>query len=60
MKDFFLTVKDRLGIASEFLRFLWKQKLWWLIPMVLMLLFVGLVIVLSQTPAVAPFIYTLF
>ena len=49
-----------MGIVAEILRFLWKEKLWWLMPMILMLLFLGILIVLSQIPAVAPFIYTLF
>jgi len=48
------------GIMARFLRFIWKQKAWWLVPMILLLLSVGLMVFLSQSPEVAPFVYTLF
>ena len=50
----------RLGIAGELLQFMWKRKLWWLMPMVFVLLVVGLLLVLAQSSAIGPFIYTLF
>ena len=51
---------DRLGVAGELLVFLWVRKLWWMIPMVVVLLAFGLLLVLAQSSAIAPFIYTLF
>ena len=42
------------------LAFLWERKLWWLMPMVLVLLVFGLLLIVAQSSAVAPFIYTLF
>jgi len=45
---------------SEMLGFLWRRKLWWMIPMVTVLLLFGLLIVLAQSTVVGPFIYTLF
>lgn len=51
---------SRLGIMAELVAFLWKCKLWWLIPMVLVLLLFGLLLIFAQTSGVAPFIYTLF
>jgi drug/metabolite transporter superfamily protein YnfA len=51
---------SRLGILGELLFFLWKRKLWWLIPMVIILVLFGLLLVLTQSSVVAPFIYTLF
>ncbi|MBI4240697.1 MAG: hypothetical protein HY613_03180 [Candidatus Rokubacteria bacterium] len=51
---------DRFGVAGELLIFLWERKLWWMIPMVLVLLGFGLLLVLAQSSAIAPFIYTLF
>jgi Family of unknown function (DUF5989) len=53
-------LKNRLGIAGELLSFLWQQRLWWLIPMVIMLLAVGGLLVTAQSSALGPFIYTLF
>ncbi|MCU0497904.1 MAG: DUF5989 family protein [Anaerolineae bacterium] len=51
---------SRLGIIGELLGFLWKRKLYWLIPMVLTLLIFAFIIVLGSNSAIAPFIYTLF
>ena len=50
----------KLGIMGELLQFFWERKLWWLMPMVVTLLLLGLLIVFTQGTAVAPFIYTLF
>ncbi len=54
------SLRVRLGIAGELLAFLWERKLWWMIPMVLVLLVVGGLIVTAQSTAIGPFIYTLF
>jgi hypothetical protein len=50
----------RFGIASELLHFFWERKLWWLTPMILLLLICGFLIIFAQSSAIAPFIYTLF
>ena len=50
----------RAGIIGELLGFLWERKLWWMIPMVFMLLMLGLILIFAQSSAIAPFIYTLF
>jgi len=50
----------KLGVMRELLVFLWERKLWWLMPMVLVLLVFGLLLIFAQSSAVAPFIYTLF
>ncbi|MCL5958838.1 MAG: DUF5989 family protein [Chloroflexi bacterium] len=47
-------------IMGELLAFLWQRKLWWLIPMVLVLLLFGLLLVFAQASSIAPFIYPLF
>ena len=53
-------MKTRFGIAAELLTFLWQRRLWWLIPMVLVLLVFGGLMVTAQSSALGPFIYTLF
>ena len=58
--SYFKRVFARLGILGELLQFFWERKLWWLMPMILTLLLLGLLIVFTQGTAVAPFIYTLF
>ena len=50
----------RVGIMRELLGFLWAQKLWWLTPMVVVLLILGILLIFAQSSAIAPFIYTLF
>ena len=56
----FGTILTRLGTVGELLQFLWERKLWWLYPMILVLLLFGLLMVFAQTSPIAPFIYTLF
>jgi hypothetical protein len=50
----------QLGIIGELLRFLWQRKLWWMIPMIIVLVLFITLIISAQGSAVAPFIYTLF
>jgi hypothetical protein len=50
----------RMGIVGELLSFLWKRKLWWLLPMLLAIVLLGLLLVFAQASPIAPFIYTLF
>ena len=53
-------ITGRIGIAGELIEFLWARKLWWLIPLVSMLLLLGMLIVFGSASGVGPFIYTLF
>jgi len=50
----------RMQILTELIEFLWEQKLWWMIPMVVVLVTVGMLFILTQNSVIAPFIYTLF
>jgi uncharacterized protein DUF5989 len=47
-------------VLSEFVQFLSQEKKYWLVPIVIVFVLFGLLIVFSQSSAVAPFIYTLF
>jgi len=60
MANFFKGMITNMGVAGELLVFLWQRKLWWLIPMVAVLLLFGLLLIFATTSGVAPFIYTLF
>ena len=51
--------KAQTNIIREFVDFLRDNKKWWLLPIILVLLVVGLLVVLAGTVA-APFIYPLF
>jgi hypothetical protein len=48
-----------VGFFSELFGFLKHNKKWWLIPVIVVLLLVGVLGVLGSS-AIAPFIYTLF
>ncbi|MYD10976.1 MAG: hypothetical protein F4X02_13155 [Chloroflexi bacterium] len=56
MQDFFM----RLGVLGELLAFLWKRKLYWMLPMVITLIVFALLIVAGGATPLSPFIYTLF
>jgi hypothetical protein len=47
------------SLIGEFWGFLKTNKKWWLVPIIVALLILGLLVLLSST-GVAPFIYTLF
>ena len=47
------------GTLRELWDFLRCNKKWWLLPIILVLLVVGVLVILGSTAA-APFIYTLF
>jgi hypothetical protein len=49
-----------MSFFKEFWEFLRERKKFWLLPIILVLLFMGGLIVLTQGTAVAPFVYTLF
>ena len=53
-------VRSRFDTAAELLRFFWQNKWWWLVPMILLLLGFCVLILLAQSSAISPFIYTLF
>lgn len=53
-------IGQKLGIAGELLAFLWRAKLWWIVPIVTVLLLFALLIVFGSATGVGPFIYTLF
>jgi hypothetical protein len=48
------------GFIAEFFDFLLHNKKWWLIPIVVVLLGLGLLVVAVGSSGLAPFIYTLF
>ena len=60
MMSFIRSMTSNMGVVGELLSFLWKRKLWWLIPMVAILLVFGLLLIFASASGVGPFIYTLF
>lgn len=56
LTDFFM----RMGVLGELLMFLWKRKLYWLIPMMITLFLFAIIIILGSSGPGGVFIYTLF
>jgi len=52
--------KERVGILKEFFEFIMKQKIWWLAPIIILLLLFSLFIIFTESTALAPFIYAIF
>ena len=52
-------LSSRAGILGELFSFLWQNKLWWMIPIIITLVILGVFVWFAQSAAV-PFIYTLF
>ena len=49
-----------LSFIKEMWGFLRKRKKFWLLPVLLSMALLGVLIVMAQGSAIAPFIYTLF
>lgn len=50
----------KMSILKELWAFLKVRKKWWLAPMIIVLVLLGLLIIVTESSAIAPFIYTLF
>jgi hypothetical protein len=51
---------ERFALLEEFWYFIRYRKTWWLLPVVVALLVIGVVVVVAEGSALAPFIYPLF
>jgi hypothetical protein len=48
------------SLAKELWAFLRVRKKWWLLPVIMVMLLVGMLLIFAQGSALAPFIYTVF
>jgi hypothetical protein len=53
-------INTRVGVLGELFSYLWQRKLWWMIPMIVVLVLVVGLLIFAQSSPLAPFIYTLF
>ena len=51
---------SKLGSVKELFGFLRREKKWWLIPLVLVLVLLAGLIIFAQSSAIAPFLYPFF
>ena len=49
-----------MSVIGELFRFLRARRKFWMLPMLVVMLLLGALLILAQTSAIAPFIYTLF
>ena len=53
-------MNGKLSILREFWSFLRVRKKWWLLPLIMIIVLLGLILILAQGSPLAPFIYTIF
>ena len=51
---------SNLRLIREVWSFMRVRKKWWLLPIILVMVLVGLLLIFAQGSALAPFIYTIF
>jgi hypothetical protein len=49
-----------MGFLSDMWRFLRVRKKWWLVPIIITLLLIGVLIIVGNSSFVSSFVYTLF
>ena len=52
--------KSVISLLGEFWAFMRMQKKWWLAPLVVILILMGILIIVTEGSALAPFIYAIF
>lgn len=55
----FIMKKKKFSLLRELWDFLKVRKKWWLLPIIIMLIIVGILIIFGSTSPAAPFVYTL-
>ena len=53
-------LKTRFGVLGELMGFLWKRKLYWLMPMIIVLSLFAILVIVGGSGSIAPFIYAMF
>ena len=48
------------GLLGEVWAFMRERKMWWLLPVIVVMVLVGSLLIFAQGSALAPFIYTIF
>jgi hypothetical protein len=48
------------SLTSELWAYMRERKKWWLLPIIVTMLLVGVLLILAQGSSLGPFIYTIF
>jgi hypothetical protein len=60
MRAFIRSMASNFTVVGELMAFLWERRLWWLIPMMAVLMLLALLVIFASASGIGPFIYTLF
>ena len=55
-----LKLKDEIAILGEFFEFLKEKKLWWITPIMVVLILLGVLIFAFQSGGISSLLYALF
>ncbi len=50
----------RFRVVTRLFRYFWDNKMWWMIPLLVVLVAFGAIIVLGHATPLGPLIYTIF
>ncbi|MCT4580646.1 MAG: DUF5989 family protein [Flavobacteriales bacterium] len=53
-------MRNKLTIIKLFFKFLNEKRVYWLYPIVIVLILIGVIVILGEGSVLAPFIYSLF
>ena len=53
-------MRERLGVLGQLAGFLWTQRLWWLLPIVIGLAVIGALTIVGASTPLGPLLYPLF
>jgi hypothetical protein len=51
---------NKISIFIELIQFLIKNKRYWIIPIIIVLVLLGMLLILTESSVLSPFIYSLF
>jgi hypothetical protein len=51
---------NRVAVIREFFEFLRERKKWWIAPILVFLVLLGVLVIFASSSTLAPFIYSLF
>lgn len=60
MSSFIDAVRVRTATIRRLFSFLWKMKMWWLMPLVVILIILSLITIMAASTPLGPFIYAIF
>jgi hypothetical protein len=52
-------LRHRLSVMRDLVRFLWRERIYWLIPLIILLFLFALLITIGITTGLGPFVYPL-